>query len=272
MVRLRASENLRLALQQWNKVSGYAGRHIVARGRKAVLTGYDIPCSSPELNGQTIMFFSDLHWNDNQPLAYDLKDFASQYQPDWLIFGGDLVNYSCHINSAKELLQGLQAKNDALAVVGNWDRRRWVWFSREKWEKLIADTGFKLLINAEYCSHGVRFWGVDDYKRGIPEYEPANDNAMSVVISHNPDAIMKFVDNLTSINLILCGHTHGGQIRIPFLGAIRTSSVYWRKFDYGHYIHAQTGTHLIITAGLGNTWLDFRFCCRPEAVFITFRH
>ena len=95
---------------------------------------------------------------------------------------------------------------------------------------------------------------------------------MSIVISHNPDAIMEFTADLGSIDLILCGHTHGGQIRLPLLGALRTSSRYWRKFDYGHYIHAKTGTNMIVTGGLGNTLLDFRFCCRPEVVQLTLKY
>ena len=174
MVKLRAREKRRLALNQWEKVSGYAGRQLVARGRKAVLTAYEIPCRSPELNGRTIMFFSDLHWRNDQLIADDLKDFAAKYPPDWLVFGGDLVNYACDIDSATHFLKTLHAGYDALAAVGNWDRRRWIWFTSERWKQLIAGAGFKVLLNEEFRSHGIRFWGTDDYKLGHPDYRPGN--------------------------------------------------------------------------------------------------
>ncbi|MDD3118923.1 MAG: hypothetical protein PHQ27_07085, partial [Victivallales bacterium] len=176
--------------------------------------------------------------------------------------------YACHAAAAFELATRLATGLSALAVPGNWDRRRWNWFGPEIWEELFREAGYHFLLNHEYCDRGIRFWGTDDFRCGTPSYRVPARKCFSLVISHNPDAIIPMEEHYASIDLILCGHTHGGQVRIPGLGAIETSSFYWRKFDYGHYRHDHTGTHLIVTSGLGQSGVPFRFFCRPEMVLI----
>ncbi|MDD5599662.1 MAG: metallophosphoesterase, partial [Victivallaceae bacterium] len=70
-------------------------------------------------------------------------------------------------------------------------------------------------------------------------------------------------------NLVLCGHTHGGQVRIPFLGALLTSSRYWRKFDYGLFENSRSGSHMIVSAGLGCSTVPVRLACRRELVLVS---
>ncbi len=272
MVSPRAIYSQRHALKQWKKISGYAGRKIIARGRKAILVGYDIPCDRPELDGRRMLFFSDLHWTGDQAVADDLTRFTREQRADLLIFGGDLVSYACHLTPALELLGTLSETQESLAVVGNWDRRRQSWFPMDKWQALLAEYGFLTLLNSAHRSQGVRFWGTDDYKLGKPRFARPDTDEMSVVICHNPDAVMTMEKDYDAMDLILCGHTHAGQVRIPGIGALKTSSDYWRKFDYGHYVHEYTGTHMIVTAGLGTTGLHLRFWCKPEMVLLTLRH
>ncbi len=263
----RMAYNRRPTLRQWKKMSGYAGRRVIARGQKTVLVKYDIPCDNPDVDGNTLLFFSDLHWQGDPVMAEDIRRFIAEHQPDEVIFGGDLVSFSCHVESALALMDEISRGHQALAVPGNWDLRR-SWFSVDKWRTLLRRSGFDLLINQEKIINNIRFWGADDFKLGAPDYVPPLSEQFSVVISHNPDAVVDMEKDYDSIDLVLCGHTHAGQIRIPGLGALKTSSLYWRKFDYGHYIHEYTGTHMIVTSGLGTTGIDFRFWCKPEMVLI----
>ncbi len=273
MISPRAIFANRELLKKWRKLSGYHTRKLVKRGRKVDLIEYEIPVRQKELDGKTIFFFSDLHWNQSYQIGKDLVDLCETSIPNWVICGGDLISYSCFLNSALDLVKKLKSENTSLAVLGNWDKKRWQWFSLENWRKCYAKIGFKLLNNEESIENGIRFWGADDFKIGSPKFIPPDDNSnYSLMISHNPDTVVEINDALSSIDLILCGHTHAGQIRIPWLGALRTSSRYWRKFDCGEYLNTDTGTRLIISAGLGCTGVDFRLFSRREATLIRFVH
>ena len=93
------------------------------------------------------------------------------------------------------------------------------------------------------------------------------------IISHKPcTAVGSFNPvEFSDINLILSGHTHGGQIRIPGFGAIHTSSDHWKLFEYGHYQHKISNTHMIVTNGIGYTGPNIRLFCKPEIVRIRFK-
>jgi len=271
MISPRAIIANRELLKKWRKLSGYHTRKLLKRGRKVDLIEYEIPVQKKELDGKTIFFFSDLHWDQSYQVGKDLIAHCEAAAPDRVICGGDLISYSCFLSSALDLVRQLKSKSTPLAVLGNWDKKRWKWFPLERWKKSYADVGFTLLNNEEFIENGVRFWGADDFKIGSPKYSPPKDKKdYAIMISHNPDTVVEINNALSSIDLILCGHTHAGQIRIPWLGALRTSSRYWRKFDCGEYVNTETGTRMIITAGLGCTGVDFRLFSRREASLIRF--
>ena len=86
-----------------------------------------------------------------------------------------------------------------------------------------------------------------------------------VMLAHSPDEFPKMPSD---VNLTLSGHTHGGQIRLPFVGALFTASRYQNKYAQG-YIE-EKGEKLIVTRGLGESILPVRFNCKPEIVVIEF--
>ena len=91
-------------------------------------------------------------------------------------------------------------------------------------------------------------------------------------LADNPDsaAAMLLTDKLKGAPLILCGHTHGGQFRIPGFGAVVTSSRFRKRLEYGAYRHSSTGATMYVSAGIGATWFNARICCPPEVLFVNF--
>jgi predicted MPP superfamily phosphohydrolase len=259
----------------WEKISGYSARNIQLQGKYLDVVKYSMPAVEPALAGRKIVFFSDLHWTGGSVREKTILDeaskFISEFQPDAIISGGDLVSFASHIESAINVLKSLPTAAARVAVPGNWERSK-KWISLSKWQQYYDEAGYNLLINQEYQEPPFCFYGTDDIRFGVPEINLGFTGKYNIVVSHSPDTAIYAgrIDVLRNIKLILCGHTHAGQIRLPVIGALTASSSYRLKFDYGHFIHNRTGTHLIISSGVGMSCLPFRFLCRPEIVFIEF--
>ena len=256
-------------LRNWKKLSGYRHRDILRRCGSFDIVKYDIPQRKALKRAPgKIVFLTDLHCD----ASVDPESFANtvnSLSPDWILFGGDLVSFSCFCARAFELLTRLNAKKGKLAVLGNWDKRRRRWFPFREWEKRMKSAGFTLLVNDYFHADKISFYGMDDFKIGHPApptFEPGNFN---IVMSHNPDAFVSFPPpSGHNIDLVLCGHTHGGQVRFPFFGPLITSSVFWRKFDYGRFVNKLSASEMIISSGIGNSCVDFRLFCRPEILLL----
>ena len=236
------------------------------------------------LNGRRILFFSDLHirpqtaknfpckmqWNGMEAIRDFLLETIEKYRPDHLFCGGDLMAYACCFDETAELLRALTCPGLKIGVFGNWDLMR-PWLPTRCWHRMLEQTGIHMLVNQAVYDGPMRVFGLDDVRKGSPEYTmPGNPPGFECILVHNPDAISQTLSTemLRKIDLILCGHTHGGQIRIPGFGALLCSSVHWKKFEYGLYRNRKTGTRLLVTAGLGVTFIRRRIFCPPEAVVI----
>ena len=245
--------------------------------------------SKPRLAGRTLLFFSDTHIRtagirgispfvrQGGGTEWLTKAFRELFEaipaPDCIVFGGDLVGEAAWISPALDFLRTIPSGPRKFAVCGNWELRR-RWLPVERWRDLFADAGFRLLINETEEACGILFCGLDDAKEGdglSREAEiPQSENVC--VLSHNPDtaAAMLPTDRLKEAPLILCGHTHGGQFRIPGFGAVITSSRFGKRLEYGAYRHSSTGATMYVTAGIGGTWFHARICCPPEVLFVNF--
>lgn len=245
---------------------------------------------NPSLAGKSFLFFSDTHirqgcvknfrsprgtpaeWYGTQWIEKALSEAIEHFSPDYLLFGGDLVTYTSTYPAAFAMLSRLHAKRGKIAVFGNWDKNRRRWFPFHETERMYAEAGWRILCNESVADDGLEIYGLDDTKIGLPNvYGQGDDSCFSVLMSHNPDAAVKIPpEKLSHFQLILCGHTHGGQIRIPGFGAIKTSSRHWKRFEYGTYRNIKTGTVMIVSAGIGTTCLPFRYNCPPEIVAVRF--
>ncbi|RLC87496.1 MAG: hypothetical protein DRJ03_05900, partial [Chloroflexi bacterium] len=96
----------------------------------------------------------------------------------------------------------------------------------------------------------------------------ASEHTFTLLLYHSPDLMPEAVE--LGVDLYLCGHTHGGQIRLPFFGAVFTSSDFWKRYEMGRY--EKSGTTLYVSRGLGLEGLGApraRFLAPPEIVLWT---
>ena len=241
------------------------------------------------LAGRTLLFFSDTHIRTAGILGFSpfirqgggtdwlTEAFRELFEaipmPDCIAFGGDLAGEAAWIGKALDFLHTIPSGPDKFAVLGNWELRR-RWLPTERWRGLFAEAGFRLLLNETAEARGIVFCGLDDAKEGdglsSEVTVPRSENVC--ILSHSPDtaAAMLRTDDLKEAPLILCGHTHGGQFRVPGFGAIITSSRFGKRVEYGAYRHSSTGAVMYVTAGIGATWFHARICCPPEVLFINF--
>ncbi|MBN1863743.1 MAG: metallophosphoesterase [Victivallales bacterium] len=267
------------AVSEWRCVRGYSGRILrdspAPRGFKVVEYHVGVPGDS-SLKGKKMLFFADLHYGSIYPDTDACREVIEDISPDWVVFGGDLITYACQQDNAFRFLKGVFGSSDAvkIAVMGNWDRRRVNWYPLANWEDAYASVGFRLLVNQSFLGDGINFYGLDEPRMGHPHISRSaiRKDCLNCIVSHNSDVLIDI--GLEAYDggrqLFLCGHSHGGQVRLPFFGAFVTSGKYWKFFEYGLYCSRDTLSHMIITSGLGKTRLPFRLFCQPEFVVIYF--
>ena len=237
-------------------------------------------------NGMKIVQLSDIHLDEfTEPfLLRHAVDEINRIQPDAVFLTGDYVSYQIaprrhSIKSAwqcAEILSELKCRQ-RYAVLGNHDA---MLGEKDVTEALVANS-ITVLNNS--ClpleRAGSRIWlvGLDDPVCGRPDPDTAIPmtirnvpNEPIIVMCHAPD----YADDLVahpagkSIGLMLSGHTHGGQVRLPFFGALDLPPG-GRKYVEGSF---QLGTmQLYVNRGIGTIGVPFRFDCPPEITSITLR-
>lgn len=226
-----------------------------------------------DLKGVKIVFAGDFHVKPHQKRKIsDIVSLINQEKSDIVLFVGDFVsghNEKMTMpmeNIAKELGK-INAKYGIYTVLGNHD----VWYGAEKITELLHENGIRVLANenikVRIKDKTVFIAGIKDLLTEKPDISKALEHTKVPVIllSHSPDI---FPELKGKVNLILAGHTHGGQVRIPFWGPIVTSSQYGSKYSQG--LIEENGMRLITTRGIGTSLLPIRFACVPEIIVIEF--
>ena len=273
--------------RDWRRINGKRSGAIyweTCGAFRRVFYRHKLKPEARSLRGKRILFFSDLHirpqpakcfpirmsWSGTAILRDFLLETIEIHQPDHLFFGGDMMAYACNFGECVELFRSLSCSGLKTGVYGNWDLMR-PWLPKRDWQKAMEAAGLHLLVNESISADTMRVFGLDEIRKGSPEYVfPESRPALECVLAHNPDTIPQALNTemLRGIDLILCGHTHGGQIRIPGFGAVMCSSRHWKKFEYGLYENRFTGTRMLVSAGLGVTFIRRRIFCPPEVVLI----
>lgn len=222
--------------------------------------------------GTKLIQFSDVHLGH----YFALKELQSVIEviqsekPDLICFTGDMVDEVTRpLFAAVSLFSQLQTPLGKYAVLGNHDYRAGEQQSVR--EGLIA-SGFEVLDNRHVVvnRNGQQLYiaGVDDILHGVPDLPRAMNNIPAegtvILLAHEPD----FADIASEhpVHLQLSGHSHGGQVRLPFIGHLLAPQ-YGRKYVQGLY---QVGRMALYTnRGLGTTILPVRLFCRPELTVIT---
>lgn len=214
-----------------------------------------------------IVQLSDLQCSKKAVNEAKLARLIDNLEPDIIVFTGDCLNEAAGLSRFKDTMKGLKAPIGKYAVTGNID----VWRFRNV--DLFGDTGFEVLENQ---SVKLQKNGETLYISGVGGLNSIEHNkelaavpkqCYSVLLHHYPDLIEDLGNS--NVDLYLAGHTHGGQVALPFYGAIITFSKHGKKYESGKY--SVGGTILYVNRGLGlegGIAPRVRFLARPEiAVF-----
>ncbi|MBC3802923.1 metallophosphoesterase [Acetobacterium fimetarium] len=221
-----------------------------------------------------IVFFGDTHmgkFNNTDQLSR-IADKINAQNPDLVIFTGDLVsankNLSVDTDAIAQVLQTIQAPYGKFCVIGN---HEYATARQYSYRDLMHSAGFEVLVNdwLDIPEINVRLLGLDDAYAGKPDKilaDDALDDAYNILITHEPDIIDSM--DIDPVQLILAGHTHGGQISIPLLTE-RILPAGGKKYVKGLFAVGSDGqTALFVTKGTGMSTLPFRFLNVPEIVSI----
>lgn len=217
------------------------------------------------LDGKRIVFVSDFHIGKHEAKRLNrIIDKINELNPDLVLSGGDYIKgYSGKTTMPIEKQAQELAKINApfITVIGNHD----ACFDKYTIKKALEDAGITVLNNSSTKFENIYISGVGNKKVTPDEIISALENTESkrILLSHTPDV---YYDVKEDVDLILAGHVHGGQVRIPFFGAIICPSKYGTKFSCGDI--QETQNRMIVTKGLGCSILNVRFCDIPEIVLL----
>lgn len=218
-----------------------------------------------EADGLLIAHISDLHMNRVGPRERRILRILEENPPDIVAITGDQISNIDHKDACLELLGDLHARLGIWAVQGNWEHYTG-WIGEGSREDLKA-VNVTLLINEaeELKETGIWIAGTDDpsLEKDSLTQTLEGTKGFVVLLAHSP-AIMKRVSG--AVDLVLAGHTHGGQVRLPLIGAPWGTRI-GGGYDYGLY--EENETVMYVTRGVGMAHLPIRFLCPPEMVYIT---
>jgi uncharacterized protein len=229
-----------------------------------------------------ILQLSDLHASELVSLDFIRRaiELGLSYRPDLICLTGDYITRKYdQWDPYAEVLSALPKAAPTYATLGNHDGGGWCghhiqgYEDTEEVRKLLEKSRITLLDNSvtqlQLNGWKLNLAGLGDVwakefspEKAFKNFSPSSDSA-TIVLSHNPDT----KDELKSYpwDLLLCGHTHGGQVRLPFIGAPVTP-VKDKRFVQG--LHRWDKRWIHITKGVGNLY-GVRINCRPEVSLLT---
>ena len=227
----------------------------------------------PELSGFKIAFASDFHIapNHGERLKKIVQKINEQ-KADLILLGGDFVKghkfeTSMPIEKIARGLSELKAPLGVISVLGNHD---W-WQDGQKIKSVLQHNGIEVLENENKTmivgEIDFSLAGLADYNTRKPDMAKALSGSGQnvLLLTHSPDV---FPEVPKSVFLTLAGHTHGGQVVLPWFGALLVPSKYGKKYE-GGFIE-ENGKKMIVSRGLGTSILPVRLGCMPEIVVVEF--
>lgn len=185
-------------------------------------------------------------------------------KPDVVVITGDFVDAYLQgpLAPLERSLGRLRSRLGTFGVWGNHDHTRFPQIG--PLADAVRGAGVRILDNEfTLVRRDFALAGVDDWRQGRPDLDRAlgelPEGAARVLLSHNPDQLPEVPAG--AVDLALCGHTHGGQINLPLIGAPVTSSRYGQRFREG-WVDAPVPAY--VSRGLGVSLLPIRLRCPPE--------
>jgi predicted MPP superfamily phosphohydrolase len=226
-----------------------------------------IPVSGlpPALDGLRVGLVTDLHHSEMVP-AQDVRracELVMAERPDLIVLGGDYVTWGdrSYVVPCAEALGSLQAPLGVFAALGNHDDDR-------DMAAALASNGFEVLRDAHTSLKargetidmvGLRFWTMRprDVARVL-----RGTGSTTILIAHDPRRLTEAA--ALNVPLVLSGHTHGGQVVLPGIGALAA-----RKFPVVSGAASRENTSIFVSRGVGTVYVPYRFNCPPDVAILT---
>jgi predicted MPP superfamily phosphohydrolase len=229
-----------------------------------------------ELSDLKIAVLSDIHaggrFIDERKLRV-IVERTNQLQPDLIVILGDYISggrdhHAMDPEVFAPILKDFRAPLGVYSVLGNHD---W-WFNGERVRAALEANGLKVIDNDAVLiqTRGTSFWlvGLADLwtrTQRIPQtLAKVPEGAPVIALAHNPDVFPQLPQ---SVSLLLAGHTHGGQVKLPLIGTVVHTSDFGDHYEAGHVF--ENGHHLFVTTGIGTSIIPVRLGVPPEIVLLT---
>jgi len=218
-----------------------------------------------------IAHLTDLHTTGIGRPERQLLSLLDAEQPDAIVITGDSLGWGHNAyEHVRPLLSSLHAPLGVWLVRGNWENS---YPLRDNYpvhdeQAFYSQLGIHFLLNeAAPIRPDVWLVGLDDPSNGTPDLDAAMStvpkDAYTIAAFHAPE----FFDKIAGrVPLVLAGHTHGGQVRLPFV------PVFWLPHGSGRFLegwYGELGSKMYVSRGIGMSGLPIRFRCRPELSMIT---
>jgi predicted MPP superfamily phosphohydrolase len=272
------SPHLPMAAYMWTYLAGLvvSGYGVLVRRRwfRVVEREVRLPGLDARLDGLRVAHLSDLHIGTLTPRSWGMRwsEAANRCAADVAVVTGDMVTSGTDYHEdIAEVVGALRAPDGVFVAMGNHD-----YFGEgEPLVSMLRARGVRVLRNegTAIARAGARLWlaGIDDTwtrrddlpsaLRGRPEGAP------TVLLAHDPDRFDDAAD--AGVHLVLSGHTHGGQIAVPFLSRLLSLASFAHKYNVGLYRRGDAT--LYVHPGLGTTGPPMRLGVAPEVTILVLR-
>jgi predicted MPP superfamily phosphohydrolase len=233
------------------------------------VTEASLPVSGlpPSLDGLRIALLTDIHHSEIVP-ASDVTqavELAMSTRPDMIVLGGDYVTYGDrdYVEPVAELLSPLRAPNGVFAILGNHDDDREMPAAlMRKNITVLKDQRTSVIIRGETLEiAGIRFWTrrPSDIARVL---KGAQENVL--LLAHDPRRLVEAA--ALNVPAVLSGHTHGGQVVMPGVGALARA-----RFPILQGLGRRQNSSIFVSRGVGTVYVPVRINCPPEVALVTLR-
>ncbi len=236
-----------------------------------------------DFNNYKIVQVSDLHNTKSRNLTDELIKEIQRERPNIIVITGDLIDANkTNIDTAINFIEKIQNVAPIYFVSGNHESSI---SNYSKLQEKLQENNVTILDNKlevlKINESSINLIGIDDPRMAHESFVDDSEiikaeidkigydtNKYTILLSHRPELFDTYVEK--NIDLVLAGHAHGGQIRLPFIGGvIAPNQGLFPKYTSG--IFEKNQTNMIVSRGIGNSILPFRINNRPELVVVTLK-
>jgi len=239
---------------------------------EVVERGLQLPRLPPALDGLTVLLLADLHFTGRVAKEYfqELVRACNALGPDLVAIAGDLIDDDAYIAWVRDTVAGLVAPGGVYFVLGNHDSRH----DAARLRRALVDGGL-VDLGGRWEEVEIRGQRIVLAGNELPWFSPAADfhgapppssrgGPPRILLAHSPDQLPWA--RARQVDLLLAGHSHGGQIQLPLVGPVFAPSRWGLRYVYG--VYDVPPTVLCVTRGV-SAKLPIRWHCPPEVVMLT---